>query len=319
MDDLDNPLPPGHVGRLAVKGPTGCRYLADERQKEYVRNGWNYTGDAYLVDDDGYFFYQARTDDMIISSGYNIASPEVESALLMHPQIAECGVIGVPDEERGQVVKAFVVVREGVSETPELVTELQDFVKRTIAPYKYPRAIEFLQVVAAHRDRQTAAVQATAGLVSDRAMERRASPNRFEQDMLVRFSHCDPAGIVFYPEYFILFNALVEDWFNEALGIDYAQFISERRVGLPTLKITCEFLRPSRIGERLAMGLSVAKVVNRSFVLAIDCRFKDEERVRAEQIIVTTSLDTHRSIFIPSDLRTKIDEFRGQTNQGVQR
>ena len=149
-------------------------------------------------------------------------------------------------------------------------------------------------------------------------MERRASPNRFEQDMLVRFSHCDPAGIVFYPEYFILFNALVEDWFNEALGIDYAQFISERRVGLPTLKITCEFLRPSRIGERLAMGLSVAKVVNRSFVLAIDCRFKDEERVRAEQIIVTTSLDTHRSIFIPSDLRTKIDEFRGQTNQGVQ-
>jgi 2-aminobenzoate-CoA ligase len=143
MDDEGNPLPPGKVGRLAVKGPTGCRYLADARQKDYVRDGWNYTGDAYLVDEDGYFFYQARTDDMIISSGYNIASPEVESALLAHAAVAECGVIGVPDEERGEIVKAFVVVREGVEETPELAKELQDFVKQTIAPYKYPRAIEF--------------------------------------------------------------------------------------------------------------------------------------------------------------------------------
>ena len=143
MDDDGNPLPPNQVGRLAVKGPTGCRYLADERQMNYVKGGWNYTGDAYLVDDDGYFVYQARTDDMIISAGYNIAGPEVEGALLAHPAVAECAVIGTPDEERGQLVTAFVVLREGSAESTELVKELQDFVKRTIAPYKYPRALEF--------------------------------------------------------------------------------------------------------------------------------------------------------------------------------
>jgi 2-aminobenzoate-CoA ligase len=143
MDDTGTPLPPGRVGRLAVKGPTGCRYLNDERQKEYVRNGWNYTGDAYVLDDDGYFHFHARTDDMIVSAGYNIAPAEVESALLAHRDVAECAVIGVPDEERGQVVKAFVVMRENAPEGPELVKELQDFVKSTVAPYKYPRAIEF--------------------------------------------------------------------------------------------------------------------------------------------------------------------------------
>ena len=143
MNDAGAPLPPGKVGQLAVKGPTGCRYLNDERQRDYVRDGWNYTGDAYLLDDDGYFHFHARTDDMIVSAGYNIAPAEVESALLAHPNVVECAVIGAPDEERGQVVKAFVVVREPAPETAELVRELQDFVKRTVAPYKYPRAIEF--------------------------------------------------------------------------------------------------------------------------------------------------------------------------------
>ena len=137
------PLPAGQVGKLAVRGPTGCRYLADARQAKYVQNGWNLTGDAYLVDDDGYFHYQSRTDDMIISSGYNIASPEVEDALLLHPKVAECGVIGVTDAERGQIVKAFVVLRAGVPPNDLLAKELQDFVKQAIAPYKYPRAIEF--------------------------------------------------------------------------------------------------------------------------------------------------------------------------------
>src|SRR6185503_5745796 len=113
MDEAGNPLPPGKVGKLAVKGPTGCRYLADERQRQYVRNGWNYTGDAYLVDDDGYFVYQARTDDMIVSAGYNIAGPEVEGVLLLHPAVAECGVIGLPDDDRGQIVAAFVVLKSG--------------------------------------------------------------------------------------------------------------------------------------------------------------------------------------------------------------
>jgi len=131
------------VGRLAVKGPTGCRYLADERQTSYVQQGWNLTGDAYVMDADGYFWYQARTDDMIISAGYNIAGPEVESALLMHPAVSECGVVGVADEERGQIVKAFVVLKKGFAPGAEMSTGLQDFVKQTIAPYKYPRAIEF--------------------------------------------------------------------------------------------------------------------------------------------------------------------------------
>jgi 2-aminobenzoate-CoA ligase len=133
------------VGKLAVRGPTGCRYLADERQKAYVRDGWNLTGDAYKMDADGYFVYQARTDDMIVSSGYNIAGPEVEDALLLHPAVAECAVIGRPDEERGQIVRAFVVLRPGQPGDDAMVKTLQDFVKNSIAPYKYPRAITFVE------------------------------------------------------------------------------------------------------------------------------------------------------------------------------
>ncbi len=143
LDDDGNPCPPGVVGKLAIKGPTGCRYLADERQKSYVKWGWNLTGDAYKMDADGYFYYQARTDDMIISAGYNIAGPEVESALLAHEAVAECGVVGAPDEERGQIVKAFVVLKPGYTANEVMVKALQDYVKQAIAPYKYPRAIEF--------------------------------------------------------------------------------------------------------------------------------------------------------------------------------
>jgi 2-aminobenzoate-CoA ligase len=144
MDDAGQPLPAGNVGRLAVKGPTGCRYLADERQRQYVQHGWNLTGDAYLIDAEGWFIYQARTDDMIVSSGYNIAGPEVEGALLAHPAVDECGVIGVADDERGQIVKAFVVLKAGIAGGDALVKELQEHVKQSIAPYKYPRAIEFI-------------------------------------------------------------------------------------------------------------------------------------------------------------------------------
>lgn len=143
LDEAGQPLPPGQVGRLAVRGPTGCRYLDDERQRNYVQHGWNITGDAYLVDEEGYFVYQARTDDMIVSAGYNIAGPEVEDALLLHPAVAECAVVGAPDPERGQIVKAYVVLRAGIEPSAALVKELQDFVKQKIAPYKYPRAIEF--------------------------------------------------------------------------------------------------------------------------------------------------------------------------------
>jgi 2-aminobenzoate-CoA ligase len=144
VDDDGNPCAPGVVGRLRVKGPTGCRYLADERQQSYVKDGWNYTGDAYLRDADGYFHYHARTDDMIVSAGYNIASPEVEDALMLHPAVAECGVIGWPDDERGQIVKAYVVLRPGHVAGAAMTRTLQDFVKQTVAPYKYPRAIRFV-------------------------------------------------------------------------------------------------------------------------------------------------------------------------------
>ena len=129
---------------LAVKGPTGCKYLADGRQRNYVQNGWNITGDTYVRDGDGYLWYQARSDDIIVSAGYNIAGPEIEEVLLSHPDVTECGVVGVPDEARGQLVKAFVVLRDGVAADAATVGELQAFVKRKIAPYKYPRAIEFL-------------------------------------------------------------------------------------------------------------------------------------------------------------------------------
>lgn len=147
LDDTGQPLGPGVIGRLAVKGPTGCRYLDDPRQQDVVLNGWNLTGDACEMDADGYFYYRSRTDDMIVSAGYNIAGPEVEDALLRHPAVAECGVTGEPDAARGQIVEAHVVLKEGITPSPQLVLQLQDFVKGQIAPYKYPRAIRFLNTL----------------------------------------------------------------------------------------------------------------------------------------------------------------------------
>jgi len=145
-DDMTE-KPHGEVGKLAVRGPTGCRYLADKRQDAYVRNGWNLTGDAFAQDDKGYFHFAARADDMIISSGYNIAGPEVEAALLSHPDVKECAVIGVTDEERGQIVQAHVVLKEGVAPSAECAKRLQDHVKATIAPFKYPRSVKFIEAL----------------------------------------------------------------------------------------------------------------------------------------------------------------------------
>jgi 2-aminobenzoate-CoA ligase len=144
MDDRGDDLQAGQVGRLAVRGPTGCRYLDDTtRQKEYVKNGWNYTGDAYRMDEDGYFFFQARTDDMIVTAGYNISGPEVEEALLAHEAVADCACVASPDPERGHIVKAFVVLKHGRGDST-MATALQEFVKAQIAPYKYPREVEFV-------------------------------------------------------------------------------------------------------------------------------------------------------------------------------
>jgi 2-aminobenzoate-CoA ligase len=147
VDEAFRPLPPGRIGRLAVRGPTGCRYLADERQKSYVQQGWNLTGDAYRTDADGYFWFEARTDDMIVSAGYNISGPEIEEVLLAHPAVAECAVVASPDDERGFVPKAFIVLRGGHAAGDALAAALQDLVKAELAPYKYPRAIEFIEVL----------------------------------------------------------------------------------------------------------------------------------------------------------------------------
>jgi 2-aminobenzoate-CoA ligase len=166
LDDDGTPVPVGTAGRLAVKGPTGCRYLADARQSVYVQNGWNLTGDTFIEDADGYFYYQARNDDMIVSSGYNIAGPEVEEALLAHDAVLECCVVGQPDAARGQVVTAYVVLNNGIIGDDALVDALQSFVKQRIAPYKYPRAVNF----------ETSLPRTSTGKVQRFAL--RQSPNR---------------------------------------------------------------------------------------------------------------------------------------------
>ncbi|TGQ72665.1 MAG: 2-aminobenzoate-CoA ligase [Mesorhizobium sp.] len=147
VDDEMREVPRGSTGRLAVRGPTGCRYMADARQKEYVRDGWNLTGDTFTQDADGFFHFAARSDDMIVSAGYNIAGPEVEAALLSHPDVAECAVIGAQDSERGQIVEAHVVLVQGVAPDALTVKRLQDHVKATIAPYKYPRSVKFIDAL----------------------------------------------------------------------------------------------------------------------------------------------------------------------------
>ena len=144
VDDKGREVPPGTIGRLAVRGPTGCRYLSDARQHKYVEDGWNLPGDTYMMDEEGYFHYQARSDDMIISAGYNIAGPEVEAALLTHPAVAECGVVGAPDPDRGMIVKAYVILRPDRVGDAALTKALQDHAKEQIAPFKYPRAIEYV-------------------------------------------------------------------------------------------------------------------------------------------------------------------------------
>ena len=145
IDEDGKPLAANTVGRLAVRGPTGCRYLNSlELQRKYVQDGWNITGDSYRIDDDGYFWYEGRTDDLIVSSGYKISAVEIEATLMMHPTVAECAVIGAPSEQRGEIVKAFVILTGEATASDLLRRELQDYVKSKIAPYKYPRAIEFV-------------------------------------------------------------------------------------------------------------------------------------------------------------------------------
>jgi 2-aminobenzoate-CoA ligase len=147
LDENDKEAPRGTPGRLAVRGPTGCRYLADDRQHAYVKDGWNITGDTFVMDDDGYLIFAARNDDMIISSGYNIAGPEVEAALLSHGDVVECAVVGVPDDERGALVEAHVVLAPDTKPDDATIKSLQDHVKATIAPFKYPRSVKFIDAL----------------------------------------------------------------------------------------------------------------------------------------------------------------------------
>jgi 2-aminobenzoate-CoA ligase len=144
LDDSLRPVEAGNVGRLAVRGPTGCRYLSDDRQRAYVQDGWNLTGDAVTMDADGYVYFKSRTDDLIISAGYNIGAPEVEAAVLQHEAVLECAVVGIPDVDRGQAVKAFVVLKADRIADDAMARAIQDHVKATIAPYKYPRHVEFV-------------------------------------------------------------------------------------------------------------------------------------------------------------------------------
>ena len=147
VDEAGIEVPHGTLGKLAVIGPTGCRYLDDPRQTHYVKGGWNFPGDTFTQDADGYFFFQARADDMIITAGYNVAGPEVEEALMAHPAVAECAVVGAPDAERGMIIKAFIVLKENQVGDAVMVKTLQEHVKSTLAPFKYPREIEFLSVL----------------------------------------------------------------------------------------------------------------------------------------------------------------------------
>ncbi|MEH6402907.1 MAG: 2-aminobenzoate-CoA ligase, partial [Sneathiella sp.] len=147
FDDEMKEVPTDVVGRLAVRGPTGCRYLADARQETYVRDGWNLTGDSFYQDANGYFHFAARSDDMIVSAGYNIAGPEVEAALLANDAVLECAVIGASDENRGEIVQAHVVLNEGYDQGQAQVKLLQDHVKAVLAPYKYPRSVKFVSAL----------------------------------------------------------------------------------------------------------------------------------------------------------------------------
>ena len=279
IDAEGNEVPPGTIGRLAVRGPTGCRYLADERQRAYVERGWNVTGDTYIRDEDGYFWYQARSDDMIVSAGYNIAGPEVEAALLTHPAVAECGVVGAPDPERGMVVKAYVVLRPDVEPSPETARALQEHVKAEVAPYKYPRVVEFvselpktetgkLQRFELRRRAQGGGHgEPRIGGQDGRGVTRRepaaasALPRAaWRTTILVRFAHCDPAGIVYYARFFDMMNGAIEDWFSQSLGLDYHAFIGPRRIGLGYAKADADFFAPATMGDRLTFAVLVDRI-----------------------------------------------------------
>jgi 2-aminobenzoate-CoA ligase len=330
VDENGSEVPPGTIGRLAVRGPTGCRYLADDRQRKYVLNGWNITGDTYLMDSDGYFWYQARSDDMIVSAGYNIAATDVEAALLTHDAVAECGVVGAPDQARGMIVKAYVVLRPGFAGSDVLVGELQEHVKREIAPYKYPRAIEFVRELPRTASGKLRRFLLHANEGGKRASDGHSQSERelkkvpritdlpaaiWRKGLMIRFSHCDPAGIVYFANYFDIANSIVEDWFLAALDLRYHDFIGPRRTGLGFVSVRSDFIRPCRMGDEVTFALQLEEIGTTSIRLTLYGYRSHEPVLAMHLVMVTTSMAENRAIPLPDDLRSAVEGYKEKCRQ----
>ena len=300
LDDEGQPVPTGTPGRLAVKGPTGCRYLADPRQSDYVRDGWNITGDTFVQDDDGYFWYQARNDDMIVSSGYNIAGPEVEEALLAHGDVSECAVVGLPDEARGQLVNAFVVLREGVIGDDDKRAELQHFVKDTIAPYKYPREIRFVAglpktasgKVQRFQLRSPAGPTATASLVTGPT----GSARRVTVERIVEWPETDASGHYHH--------ASVIAWVEAAEAALYEQLGLVSLFGIiPRVRYEVDYRARLWFRDRITIELWIEEVGRTSLRHSFVVRRGDE--VAAEGRLTAVHLDPQsgRAVAWPERVR----------------
>ena len=301
MDAEGRPLPPGQVGALAIKGPTGCKYLADARQSKYVRDGWNYTGDAYLLDEDGYFHYQSRTDDMISRPATTLPARKSRTRCCATPTWPNAASSARRTTSADRSSRPIVVLKPTAQPTPATAAALQDYVKQGIAPYKYPRAIEF-RLAAAHRDRQAAALPAAQTERRWPAARLRAGathplralrPGRHRLLPAVSGDGQQPDRGVGHPR----------------LGLPYADLIGRRRTGLPTVSLQCEFTRRQPHGRRRDPG-AVGRAHGRQVANATG-RLPRRRRMRMSirQVLVTTDLNTHRAIDIPADLRTAIDLF----------
>ncbi|THA86104.1 2-aminobenzoate-CoA ligase [Streptomyces sp. A0592] len=299
VDEHGAPVPDGQPGLLAVTGPTGCRYLADPRQTSYVRNGWNITGDTYVRDADGYFWYVARSDDMIVSSGYNIAGPEVEKALLAHPHVEECAVVGAPDERRGMLVKAYVVLAAGVAADGATVAELQAHAKASIAPYKYPRAVEFVTELP-----RTGTGKLRRGALRERARTdtRSASPSpaapaRVVVERRVEWTDTDAAGHYHH--------STVVRW------VEAAEAVLLHRLGLshlfgstPRVHFEADYRARLWFGDTVRTELRVTKVGSASLHYAFTVRGEQGgEAATGRMVIAHSAAHATGSTPWPDDVR----------------
>ncbi|AUY52666.1 2-aminobenzoate-CoA ligase [Streptomyces sp. CB01881] len=301
LDADGAPVPDGTPGLLAVKGPTGCRYLRDERQAGYVRNGWNLTGDTCVRDRDGYFWYQARTDDMIVSAGYNIAGPEVEQVLAGHPDVLDSAVVGAPDERRGSVVKAYVVLREGVPAGPETVRELQEHVKRTIAPYKYPREVEFV----------TELPRTATGKLHRAELRRRAAahPASVAVERRVEWSDTDAAGHYHF--------SAVQRW------VEAAEAVLLRRLGLaglfgriPRVHFEADYRERLWFGDQVRTELRVLRVGGSSLHYAFEVHGPQGLAAAGRMSVVHAAPQAKGTEPWPAEVRRALAESGPQQAEG---